>query len=279
MSRAETLLWRFHVPLGRMIGALNRLAIGERQVRIDGDALFPDRADRWLAAVGWKLGLLARAERRLLAREVRPGMVAVDAGANLGLHTLGLARAVGSAGRVYALEPDPASFRSLTRAVAAANLKQVRLNPAAAGRVAGTRTLYRSLVSRGETGFYPLAHACETLSVPVVTLDDLLAVEPRVDLVKLDVQGDEAAVLDGARQLLARSPGVLVLCEVCPAALARAGTEPRRLFAIFAGMGLGPHRIAVDGGHSEIGTGEALAEAHATGSVTLLFRAARGGIS
>jgi FkbM family methyltransferase len=42
-----------------------------------------------------------------MARVVRPGMVAVDVGANVGVHTLWLARAVGRDGRVHALEPEP----------------------------------------------------------------------------------------------------------------------------------------------------------------------------
>src|SRR5206468_3567375 len=82
-----------------LLAALNRVPIGERAVRVDGERLYAASPDRWLAALAWKTGLLEGAERRMIAREVKPGMVAVDVGANLGVHTLALARAVGPAGR------------------------------------------------------------------------------------------------------------------------------------------------------------------------------------
>ncbi len=115
--------------LARLLAALNRLPVGERAVRVDGDRLYAASPDRLLAALAWKTGLRERAERRLIAREVKPGMVAVDVGANLGVHTLALARAVGPAGRVLALEPDPANFRLLARAVTEARVAQVTLHP------------------------------------------------------------------------------------------------------------------------------------------------------
>src|SRR5206468_10419941 len=65
----------------RLLAALNRLPIGERAVRVDGERLSAASPDRWLAALAWKTGLLEGAERRMIAREVKPGMVAVDIGA------------------------------------------------------------------------------------------------------------------------------------------------------------------------------------------------------
>ena len=78
-----------------LLAALNRLPLGERAVRVDGDRLYAASPDRLLAALAWKTGLLERAERRLIAREVKPGMVAVDVGANLGVHTRSEERRVG----------------------------------------------------------------------------------------------------------------------------------------------------------------------------------------
>src|SRR5206468_7066765 len=166
--------------LGGLLAALNRLPVGERAVRVDGDRLYAASPDRLLAALAWKTGLRERAERRLIAREVKPGMVAVDVGANLGVHTLALARAVGPAGRVHALEPDPANFRLLARAVTEARGAQVTLHRAAAAAQAGEMDPHLSAVHRGDHRLHPEAARRTRLRVPVVVLDELLAGEPHV---------------------------------------------------------------------------------------------------
>ena len=192
--------------LERLLAALNRVPIGERAVRVDGERLYAASPDRWLAALAWKTGLLEGAERRMIAREVKPGMVAVDVGANLGVHTLALARAVGPAGRVHALEPDPSNFRLLARAVAEARAAQVTLHRAAAAAQAGEMDLHLSAVNRGDHRLHPEAARRTRLRVPAVVLDDLLAGEPHVDFVKIDVQGAEVAVLRGLERTHASLP-------------------------------------------------------------------------
>lgn len=259
--------------VARLLGALNRLPIGERPVRVGGDVLYVASLDRYLAALGWKTGLLERGERRLMARVVRPGMVAVDVGANVGVHTLWLARAVGRDGRVHALEPEPGNFRLLARAVREADTSQVRLHAAAAAAEAGTLRLYLSAVNRGDHRTHPDAAPRTELSVPAVALDELLAAEPHVDFLKIDVQGAEVPVLRGLRTTLARRPAAGVLCEVSPALSRRAGTDPAEVFALFRAAGLRPHRVRRNGATEPLAEGDALAAAEAAGFVNLWFAA------
>jgi FkbM family methyltransferase len=259
--------------LARLLAALNRLPIGEHAVRVDGDRLWAASPDRLLAALAWKTGLLERAERRLIAREVRPGMVAVDVGANLGLHTLALARAVGTSGRVHALEPDPANFRLLARAVAAAGLAQVTLHQAAAAAQPGEMDLHLSAVNRGDHRLHADAAPRARVRVPVVALDGLLAGEPRVDFVKIDAQGAEVAVLRGLRRTLERSPGIGVLCELSPALLRQAGADPEECFALLRAARLRAHRVRRDGKYAPIDEGRSLRTAEAAGYLNLYFRA------
>jgi len=259
--------------VGRVLGALNRMPIGERAVRVDGDRLYVASLDRWLAALGWKVGLLERGERRLMARIVRPGMVAVDVGANVGVHTLRLARAVGAAGRVHALEPEPGNFRLLARAVRESGLAQVRLHAAAAADGAGTLHLYLSPVNRGDHRLHPDADARHEVTVDAVVLDELLADEPHVDFVKIDVQGAEVFVLRGLRRTLGRRPAAGVVCELSPALQRRAGTDPEEFFALFRAAGLAPHRIRRDGGTEAVSERDAIAAAGPSGYVNLWFTA------
>lgn len=260
--------------LERLLAVLNRVPIGERAVRVDGERIWTASPDRLLAALAWKTGLLERAERRLIARAIHPGMVAVDVGANLGVHTLALARAVGPAGRVHALEPDPSNFRLLVRTVATAGHAQVALYRVAAAAQAGEVDLHLSAANRGDHRLHVDAAPRARVRVPVVALDELLARERRVDFVKIDVQGAEVAVLRGLRRTLARSPGVGVLCELSPALLRQAGADPEECFAILRGAGLGAHRIQREGTWAPIDDERARRAAEAAGYLNLYFRAA-----
>ena len=80
-----------------MLALANHLPIGLRRVDIGGAILHVDTIDRWLAAQSWRRGWLEAEERALIRARVRPGMTALDIGANVGVHTCGLAQAVGLA--------------------------------------------------------------------------------------------------------------------------------------------------------------------------------------
>ncbi len=258
--------------IGRVLAAANRLPIGERGVRIGGVRLYVASLDRYVAALGWKLGRLEGAEHALVARVVHPGMVAVDVGANLGFHTLGLARRVGASGRVHALEPDPENFRLLARTVREADLSQVRLHRQAAGERAGEQQLYLSAVNRGDHRLTPGAEPRRAVPVPTVVLDTLLADEPRVDFVKIDVQGAEASVLRGLVRTLARQPPPGVLCELAPWLIRDAGAEPEDCMALLRAAGLAPHRLRRDGTPEAVTEAQALARAEAVGWENVYFR-------
>ena len=261
--------------VGRMLAAVNRVPIGERAVRIGGDRLYVASLDRYVAALGWKLGALEGAEHALLGRVVQPGMVAVDVGANLGFHTLGLARRVGPGGCVHALEPDPDNFRLLARTVREAGLGQVRLHRLAAGDRAGEQTLYLSPVNRGDHRVTPDDEPRRAVAVSTLVLDELLAAAPRVDFVKIDVQGAEIAVLRGLARTLARHPPPSVLCELAPPLLRAVGTEPEECVALLRAAGLAPHRLRRDGTPAPVTEQQALAQAEATGWENVYFQRSR----
>lgn len=147
-----------------------------------------------------------------------PGGIAIDIGANLGEWTLPFARAVGAAGRVLAIEPAPRNAEALARTLAANALDRVELVSCAIGDDDGTVDFAVPLVTsvRNDTGTAHVGSAeagYETLRVAMRRLDRLVAErgwEP-VDIIKIDVEGHERRVLDGAAQTLARFRPVLVI--------------------------------------------------------------------
>jgi FkbM family methyltransferase len=157
---------------------------------------------------------------RVLTGLVRPGDTVIDVGANMGAHTLPLARAAGPEGRVIAYEPTAFAYQKL--------LTNIALNPDLSPRIVpvqamlvGARseqvmpTAYSSwpLVAAGDLHAEHRGRAMATDGARAITLDDHLrelAID-RIHLVKIDVDGSECSVLRGARGVLGRWRPVLVM--------------------------------------------------------------------
>jgi FkbM family methyltransferase len=246
--------------------------IGIRCVELGTDRLFVDTVDRYAAALAWKHGWRDAAAQRLIAREVRPGMVAVDVGANVGCYTLSLARRVGGDGRVYALEPEARCFELLCRATGGGRCVQVEARQLAAGEYSGWTSLYVAGTDHGDHRVVPAAEERRVVAVRAVSLDDLLADTPRVDFIKLAVQGAEVSALRGLRRTLARQPALRLLCAVSPSLLERSGCGADALFGPLREAGLTPHRLRHDGTAEPVHPAVAWSMARAAGRVLLYFR-------
>jgi FkbM family methyltransferase len=149
---------------------------------------------------------------------LQPGTVVIDAGASLGEWTVPLARAVGAWGRVIAIEPAPRSAAALELTLSANALHQAEVIRCAAGEQDGEVEFAVPIVTSARTdtgtariGPAPAGH--QTLQVPLRSLDSLAAERSltRLDLIKLDVEGHERLVLDGAAAVLPRFRPVLVM--------------------------------------------------------------------
>lgn len=167
-----------------------------------GKSLFLDVSRSKAQQLLWLQGERYIEERHLLKQLVRPGMTVVDVGANIGFYALMLNSYLNGQGAIICLEPDPTNLIELRANVAANRLAQhISILPMAAGSEDGTVSF--------EPGLN--AHAAEagTLQVAVRKLDSLNLAQ--VDFIKMDVEGYEGAVLDGARSLIERCRPTLFL--------------------------------------------------------------------
>lgn len=136
----------------------------------------------------------------------RPGSTMLDIGAHIGSHTLSMAKAAGPTGRVIAFEPQPKIFRELVLNVAANDLSNVDFYWAAVGNHVGEIEL--SPLNSGNEGGTNLAGGTGQYA-PLVTVDSLALKD--VSLVKIDVEGMEDQVLEGAKEtFLANRPVILI---------------------------------------------------------------------
>ena len=155
----------------------------------------------------WAFGSFEKHFAELFAHLVRAGDRCVDVGANVGVHTVRLARLVGRDGEVIAIEPDPDVVRRTRRNVVLNDLPNVRVISAAASERPGELRLYRPSAqdtnrARASLMRHPYLTGA-TATVPVVTLDDVCDGAP-VALIKIDVEGHEAAVVRGAADTISR---------------------------------------------------------------------------
>jgi FkbM family methyltransferase len=168
--------------------------------------VFPDALGRSLIASG----VFDPCGTETIHRLVEPGGVAVDVGANVGYVTSLLTVRAGPGGRVVSFEPEPAVFEILERnvrrwntdpAIAAATAQPLAIsNTSGTGqlRSEGTPDSHMGLSSLRRTGNIGDAH---TLEVEVAKLDDLFAGD-ELQLLKIDVEGHERDVLEGAARLI-----------------------------------------------------------------------------
>ena len=155
-----------------------------------------------------KYGEYSEAEVDAYQQVLRPGMTAVEVGANIGTHTVALAQMVGPAGRVLAFEPQRSIFQMMCANVALNALEQVETHWAAVGSAPGEVTIAR-LDSRARQNFggYSIGQAREGDKVRLLTLDSFDL--PACHLIKIDVEGMEAEVIRGGRSTIARHGPVI----------------------------------------------------------------------
>jgi FkbM family methyltransferase len=130
-------------------------------------------------------------------------MAAVEVGANIGAHTVLLAQAVWPGGGVLAFEPQRIAYQTLCANLAVNSIVNVDARLAAVGAAAGT-LLVPVLDSTLPNNFGGLGLGAHTVGepVPVVTLDSVSLT--RCDFLKIDAEGMEKDVLDGAVATIAR---------------------------------------------------------------------------
>jgi FkbM family methyltransferase len=154
-------------------------------------------------------GTYEREAQEAVDAMVRPGDICYDLGASIGYMTLLMAR---KAKHVYAFEPAPHAIAEMKRHLAANAMENVTIVPSPVSncvrevRFVLTDTAYGSSINDTETRW-------PVLQLQTTTLDSFVANHPAPDFLKLDVEGEEGAVLEGAQELLGQRK-TRICCEV-----------------------------------------------------------------
>ncbi len=191
------------------------------------------RGDDW--AVGAEIRASGRYEPHVTAelhRSLAAGTVFVDVGANIGYFSLLAASITGPHGRVIAFEPNSENCDLIRLSAEANGFRNITVYQ----KAVADRERTFSLAVEGSNGSVSERQAPGDILVSAISLDEALADEQRVDVIKMDIEGCEGLALRGMAAVLARHRPVL-LTEYNPDGLqAQSHIEPERYLDDLRGM-------------------------------------------
>ncbi len=195
-------------------------------------------------------------ELALVTKFLKPGMGVVDIGANIGLYTIAAFKAVGINGTVIAFEPSAESLGRLRANLSLNQVTSVELIKKAVAdcacpdtmikRDCGYRDGDRYLATRKVENVPARAKPDDTGDselVPVTSLDHYFYVErggcPKIDFLKMDIEGGEYAVFRGAKRFLQENQDAVMMFECTPQGCQCAGCTQEEVFGFLLELGFG----------------------------------------
>jgi FkbM family methyltransferase len=185
-------------------------------------------------------GTYERETTPLFRELLGPDMNVLDVGAHYGWYSLLSAQLTAPHGQIWAFEPDPANAAILERnASDNAFRDRVHIVPKAVSDTCGLIYGFRNEQDSGSTRVAIQAAGAPDFSAAAVALDDWARELgwPRIDLVKLDIEGAECRALAGMRELCRRNATMHLIVELNPDALRAAGDSAALLFARLFDLG------------------------------------------
>lgn len=204
----------------------------ENVVEIEGSKIYSSTSDlpvsynrmfqAYIVKEGWE-----PETTRLFKRLAKADDVIVDIGANIGYYTLLSSKIVGSNGKVYAFEPDPLNYKVLTENIKLNELTNVVFEQKAVSDKNGQIELYLNKSDIGAHTIYKSKKAGKSVTVESITLDEYFkGREYPIDIVKMDVEGAEMAVLLGMKTILEKNRNIKIFAEFHAPWIKRAGISP-----------------------------------------------------
>ncbi len=194
-------------------------------------------------------------EVEALGELVGTGAVCFDIGAAYGMYSFPLARLVGPAGEVHSFEPQRKPYRILAAGARLAGMRNMRVDRAALGKHPGTRVL--AVPTRFGFPVHGHAHVVDDVRVPesdglfrgkrsvsseTFSVDRIRRTRglDRIDFMKIDVEGYESSVLEGAEETLEKCRPKMLM-EIEQRHLTRYGTEPEKITGWLHDLGYRAH--------------------------------------
>ena len=179
-------------------------------------------------------------------RIIKPGMIVVDAGANIGLYSLIASKIAGLKGKVFSFEPSKETFKRLENNIKLNNFHNITAVNEGLGDKPNEKLILRQDSGYGDAERYLFSSneapdiELENIALKneeeiiIDTVDSNLYKRDvkKIDFLKIDTEGFEYYILKGAKQVLRNSPEIVMLMECTPFGTARANSSQKEVFKI-----------------------------------------------
>ncbi len=212
--------------------------------------------ENWGTRVRYLLGWYEYGTVLMCKKLLRPGMTALDIGADIGYYARLFSTRVGYQGKVFAFEPHPESFRLLQENVSNKKYANVScINNALSDKnadlilhatnVPGKHSLFYVIQRHDSSVFYDVS-----IKVKGVTLDEFLQEKgnPPIDLIKMDIEGAEPRALTGMQCTLTRNKNIVLIVEFNGRALKASQTTPQQFLRQIQNLGFSVLAISEETG-------------------------------
>jgi FkbM family methyltransferase len=212
-----------------------------------GEVFFPVN-DVVMSSEIRKFGIWEKNECNWLKRNIVPGDICLNVGANVGYFSILMAELTGKSGFVHAFEPNPEVVRCFKKNISLRGIQNIQLREIAVGNKNGLKTLYLNKRNYGDSRtFNPMKtnvggdyvvqgfeKKIQKRIVPIRKLDSI--VQSRVDVVLIDTQGSDHLVIRGMSKIIKKhSPKILT--EFVPGWINDLGEDPISVLEEYASYG------------------------------------------
>ena len=174
-------------------------------------------------------------EIELLKKHIKQNDTVLDIGANIGFYATILSDIVGEKGVVHCFEPDSKNFEHLKKTTA--DFKNIKINNKAVGPKTEKLKIYTSKNLNVDHRTYKPEEYDKEIEIDAVSIDDHLASNPKVDLIKMDIQGFEMQAIQGMQTILDKNKDIKLISEFWPYGLKKAGSSVTEYFNFLQSKG------------------------------------------
>ena len=174
-------------------------------------------------------------EIELLKKHIKQNDIVLDIGANIGFYATILSDIVGEKGLVHCFEPDSKNFEHLKKTTA--DFKNIKINNKAVGPKTEKLKIYTSKNLNVDHRTYKPEEYDKEIEIDAVSIDDHLASNPKVDIIKMDIQGFEMQAIQGMQTILDKNKDIKLISEFWPYGLKKAGSSVTEYFNFLQSKG------------------------------------------
>lgn len=174
-------------------------------------------------------------EIELLKKHIKQNDIVLDIGANIGFYATILSDIVGEKGLVHCFEPDSKNFEHLKKTTA--DFKNIKINNKAVGPKTEKLKIYTSKNLNVDHRTYKPEEYDKEIEIDAVSIDDHLAADPKVDFIKMDIQGFEIQAIQGMQTILDKNKDIKLISEFWPYGLKKAGSSVTEYFNFLQSKG------------------------------------------